>query len=114
MAFFHARISPLNSENSLSIFNCRVAGNVENFGILGSMEFACKLSGAKVILVRGHSGCGAIKGAIDNAELSNPLRSGRHSPMARGRRAASATHQVKEARPLCQQMAHLGNSASHQ
>jgi superfamily I DNA/RNA helicase len=59
------------------------------------MEFACKLSGAKVIFVIGHTGCGAIKGAIDNAERGNLIRSGRHSPMARGRRAASATHQVK-------------------
>jgi len=106
MAFFHARINPLDIENSLSIFNCRVAGNVENFDILGSMEFACKLSGAKVILVIGHTGCGAIKGANDNAERGNLIRSGRHSPMARGRRAASAAHQVKESRPLCQQMAH--------
>ena len=71
MAFFHARINPLNSENSSSIFSCRVACNVENFDILGSMEFACKLSGAKVILVMGHTGCRAIKGAIDNAELGN-------------------------------------------
>jgi carbonic anhydrase len=100
MAFFHARITSLDIENSLSIFNCRVAGNVENFDILGSMEFACKLSEAKVILVMGNTGCGAIKGAIDNAELGNPIRSGRHSPMARGRRAASATHQVKVSRPL--------------
>jgi carbonic anhydrase len=53
------------------IFNCRVAGNVENSDILGSMEFACKLSGSKVILVMGHTACGAIKGAIDNAELGN-------------------------------------------
>ena len=53
------------------IFNCRVAGNVENNDILGSMEFACKLSGAKVVLVMGHTACGAIKGAIDNAELGN-------------------------------------------
>jgi len=53
------------------IFNSRVAGNVENEDILGSMEFACKLSGAKVVLVMGHTGCGAIKGAIDNAELGN-------------------------------------------
>src|SRR5882724_8836880 len=53
------------------IFNSRVAGNVENVDILGSMEFACKLSGAKVVLVMGHTGCGAIKGAIDNAELGN-------------------------------------------
>jgi carbonic anhydrase len=53
------------------IFNCRVAGNVENAGILGSLEFACKLAGAKVVLVMGHTACGAIKGAIDNAELGN-------------------------------------------
>jgi carbonic anhydrase len=53
------------------IFNSRVAGNVENSDILGSMEFACKVAGAKVILVMGHTACGAIKGAIDNAELGN-------------------------------------------
>lgn len=53
------------------VFNCRVAGNVENEDILGSMEFACKLAGAKVVLVMGHTACGAVKGAIDNAELGN-------------------------------------------
>jgi carbonic anhydrase len=53
------------------IFNSRVAGNVVNSDILGSMEFACKLAGAKVALVMGHTACGAIKGAIDNAELGN-------------------------------------------
>ena len=53
------------------IFNCRVAGNIANTDILGSMEFACKLAGAKVVLVMGHTACGAIKGAIDNAELGN-------------------------------------------
>ena len=53
------------------IFNSRVAGNVENADILGSMEFACKLAGAKVVRVMGHTACGAIKGAIDNAELGN-------------------------------------------
>lgn len=53
------------------IFNARVAGNVENADILGSLEFACKLAGAKVVLVMGHTACGAIKGAIDNAELGN-------------------------------------------
>ena len=53
------------------IFNCRLAGNIENPDILGSMEFACKLVGAKVVLVMGHTACGAIKGAIDNAELGN-------------------------------------------
>lgn len=53
------------------IFNARVAGNIENEDILGSMEFACQLSGAKVVLVMGHTKCGAIKGAIDNAKLGN-------------------------------------------
>jgi carbonic anhydrase len=53
------------------VFNSRVAGNVENSDILGSMEFACKVAGAKVVLVMGHTACGAIKGAIDNAELGN-------------------------------------------
>jgi carbonic anhydrase len=53
------------------IFNSRIAGNVENADILGSMEFACKLAGAKVVLVMGHTACGAIKGAIDHAELGN-------------------------------------------
>jgi carbonic anhydrase len=53
------------------IFNSRIAGNVENPDILGSMEFACKVAGAKVVLVMGHTACGAIKGAIDNAELGN-------------------------------------------
>jgi len=53
------------------VFNCRVAGNVANDDILGSMEFACKVAGAKVVLVMGHTACGAIKGAIDNVELGN-------------------------------------------
>src|ERR1700682_5583415 len=55
MAFFHACISSLDIEISLSIFNCGVAGNVENFDILGSMEFARKRSGGKVILVKTHA-----------------------------------------------------------
>ena len=53
------------------IFNCRVAGNVANEDILGSMEFACKAAGAKVVLVMGHTACGAVKGAIDGVELGN-------------------------------------------
>lgn len=53
------------------IFNCRVAGNVENPDMLGSMEFATKVSGAKVVMVLGHSACGAVKGAIAGAELGN-------------------------------------------
>ena len=53
------------------IFNARVAGNIVNDDILGSMEFACKVAGSKVVLVMGHTSCGAIKGAIDNVELGN-------------------------------------------
>jgi carbonic anhydrase len=53
------------------VFNARVAGNIENDDILGSMEFGCKVAGAKVILVMGHTACGAIKGAIDNVQLGN-------------------------------------------
>jgi carbonic anhydrase len=53
------------------VFSARVAGNVLNDDILGSMEFACKVSGAKLIAVVGHSNCGAIKGAVDGVELGN-------------------------------------------
>lgn len=53
------------------IFSDRVAGNVLDDDILGSMEFGCKVSGAKLIAVIGHSNCGAIKGAVDNVELGN-------------------------------------------
>lgn len=52
-------------------FNARIAGNIANKDILGSMEFACAVAGAKVILVMGHTACGAIKGAIDNVQLGN-------------------------------------------
>ena len=53
------------------IFSIRIAGNFINTDILGSMEFACKLAGSKLILVLGHSKCGAIKGACDHAQLGN-------------------------------------------
>jgi carbonic anhydrase len=53
------------------IFNVRIAGNFINEDILGSMEFACKLAGSKTIMVMGHTSCGAVKGACDNAELGN-------------------------------------------
>tara|TARA_R110002111_G_scaffold2705_3_gene17896 strand:- start:25325 stop:26098 length:774 start_codon:yes stop_codon:yes gene_type:complete len=53
------------------IFVARVAGNFENTDILGSMEFACNLSGAKLVFVLGHEHCGAIRGAIDGAKLGN-------------------------------------------
>ena len=51
------------------IFSARVAGNVLDDDILGSMEFGCKASGAKLIAVIGHSNCGAIKGAVDDVKL---------------------------------------------
>lgn len=54
-----------------SVFNARVAGNIENIDIIGSMEFACKVAGAKLILVVGHTNCGAVKGACDNVQLGN-------------------------------------------
>lgn len=53
------------------LFVARVAGNFENTDILGTMEFACKVSGSKLILVLGHEHCGAIRGAIDHVELGN-------------------------------------------
>ena len=53
------------------LFVARVAGNFVNTDILGSMEFGCKVSGAKVILVLGHESCGAIKAAIDHVKLGN-------------------------------------------
>jgi len=53
------------------IFSARIAGNVVNDDVLGSMEFACKASGSKLIAVIGHSNCGAIKGAVDDVQLGN-------------------------------------------
>jgi len=53
------------------IFNARVAGNFVNEDILGSLEFACKLAGSKVIVIMGHTSCGAVKGACDDAKLGN-------------------------------------------
>src|SRR5690606_26185036 len=53
------------------IFSVRIAGNVLNEDILGSMEFACKLAGSKQIVVLGHSKCGAIKGACAGVQLGN-------------------------------------------
>ena len=53
------------------IFSVRIAGNIINEDILGSMEFACKVAGAKIIAVLGHTKCGAIKGACDHVEMGN-------------------------------------------
>ena len=53
------------------IFSVRIAGNIINEDILGSMEFACKVAGSKIIVVLGHTKCGAIKGACDHVEMGN-------------------------------------------
>lgn len=53
------------------IFSVRIAGNLINEDILGSMEFACKVAGSKLVVVLGHSKCGAIKGACDDVKLGN-------------------------------------------
>ncbi len=53
------------------IFSVRIAGNVLNEDILGSMEFACKVAGAKAIIVLGHSKCGAVRGACDGVRMGN-------------------------------------------
>lgn len=53
------------------IFNARVAGNIVSEDILGSMEFACKFAGAKLVVVMGHTSCGAVKGACDGVQAGN-------------------------------------------
>ena len=53
------------------VFSVRIAGNIVNTDILGSMEFACKVAGSKLIVVLGHSKCGAIKGACDHVQMGN-------------------------------------------
>jgi carbonic anhydrase len=53
------------------IFSCRIAGNILNDDILGSMEFACGVAGAKLVMVLGHTECGAIKGACDHVEMGH-------------------------------------------
>ncbi|MBZ5855495.1 carbonic anhydrase family protein [Flavihumibacter profundi] len=53
------------------IFSIRIAGNIINEDVLGSMEFGCKVAGAKIIVVLGHTKCGAVKGACDHMEMGN-------------------------------------------
>ena len=53
------------------VFSVRIAGNVINDDILGSMEFACKIAGSKFVMVLGHTKCGAIKGACDHVQMGN-------------------------------------------
>jgi carbonic anhydrase len=69
------------------IFSGRVAGNVADEDTLGSMEFACNVAGSKVVVVMGHTACGAIKGAIDNVQLGNLT-----ALLAKIRPAVEATH----------------------
>jgi carbonic anhydrase len=73
------------------IFSSRVAGNIADEDILGSMEFACKVAGSKVVLVMGHTACGAIKGAIDGVQLGNLT-----SLLAKIRPAVEGTHYTGE------------------
>jgi len=53
------------------VFSIRIAGNILNEDILGSMEFACKVAKSKIIVVLGHSSCGAVKGAVSGVEMGN-------------------------------------------
>ncbi len=53
------------------VFSIRIAGNILNEDILGSMEFACKVAGAKAVVVLGHTKCGAVKGACDDVQMGN-------------------------------------------
>src|SRR5207244_11696148 len=73
------------------IFSGRVAGNVADEDVLGSMEFACKVAGSKVVLVMGHTACGAIKGAIDEVQIGNLT-----ALLAKIRPAVEATHYTGE------------------
>ncbi|HVE40291.1 MAG TPA: carbonic anhydrase family protein [Planctomycetota bacterium] len=77
---FAAVVSCLDSRTSAelvfdqglgAVFSARLAGNVLNDDVLGSLEFATKVAGAKLIVVVGHSGCGAVKGACDKVELGH-------------------------------------------
>ena len=53
------------------VFSVRIAGNIQNQDILGSMEFGCKVAGAKIVVVLGHTKCGAVKGACDDVKMGN-------------------------------------------
>jgi len=53
------------------LFNARIAGNIAESDLVGSMEFACKVAGARLVVVMGHTSCGAVKGACDHVQLGN-------------------------------------------
>lgn len=75
------------------IFSVRIAGNIVNEDILGSMEFGCKVAGSKIIVVLGHTKCGAVKGACDHVEMGNLT-----SLLTKIRPAVDDENTVKEAR----------------
>jgi carbonic anhydrase len=78
------------------IFSARIAGNFVNTDIIGSLEFATRVAGAKLIVVLGHSECGAIKGAIDNVELGNLTATlSNIRPAVEQTRAVSGEHSSK-------------------
>jgi len=78
------------------MFCARIAGNFVNTDIIGSLEFATKLSGAKLIVVLGHSECGAIKGAVDGAKLGNLTAMLKHfDPAIAASRAVAGDHNAK-------------------
>jgi carbonic anhydrase len=68
-----SRVSPelVFDQGIGDLFSARVAGNFANEDILGSLEFACKVAGSKLVVVLGHSSCGAVKGACDGVQLGN-------------------------------------------
>jgi len=78
------------------IFSVRIAGNIINEDILGSMEFGCKVAGSKIILVLGHTKCGAVKGACDHLEMGNLT-----SLLTKIRPAVDDEESVKENRNSC-------------
>ncbi len=75
------------------VFSARIAGNFVNPDLLGSLEFACKVAGAKAIVVMGHTGCGAIKGVCDGVELGNLTQT-----LSNLRPAVDAITDIKEER----------------
>jgi hypothetical protein len=95
-----SRVSPelVFDQGIGDIFTARIAGNFVNADILGSMEFACKVTGAKLIFVLGHSHCGAIMGAVDDAQPD--WDAGQAQAGRRGRPRASRWAQLAE-RSLC-------------
>ncbi len=94
------------------MFNARIAGNFVDRDLAGSMEFACAVAGAKVVMVMGHTACGAIKGAIDGAKLGNLTADAGETYPRRGRgeelqgRAQGEESRLRECRRHREREAH--------